>query len=78
MLTLPALPPAPDPPVYVPPKTLPVVPTVSPCVSGLSPYTAQPFNDAGAAAAPSPTGPPLPATGGSGVHVRRRRSQAPP
>jgi phospholipid/cholesterol/gamma-HCH transport system substrate-binding protein len=62
-LTLP-VPPAPDPPVYVPPKTLPVVPTVSPCLSGLSPYEAQPFQASGAAQA-SPAAPPLPATGGS-------------
>jgi hypothetical protein len=59
------VPPAPEPPVYVPPKTLPVVPTVSPCLSGLSPYQAQPFTSAGATTAtPSPSGPPLPATGG--------------
>ena len=64
-LTVP-VPPAPDPPLYVPPKTLPVPPTVSPCLSGLSPYAAQPFSDAGTAPTqPSPTGPPLPATGGS-------------
>jgi phospholipid/cholesterol/gamma-HCH transport system substrate-binding protein len=63
-LTVP-VPPAPEPPVYVPPKTLPVVPTVSPCLSGLSPYQAQPFTSAGATTAtPSPSGPPLPATGG--------------
>ena len=64
-LTLP-VPPAPDAPVYVPPKTLPVVPTVSPCLSGLTPYKAQPYTDSGTAAAqPSPSGPPMPATGGS-------------
>ena len=60
------VPPAPDPPVYVPPKTLPVVPTVSPCVSALTPYDAEPFSASGTAATqPTPTGPPMPATGGS-------------
>jgi phospholipid/cholesterol/gamma-HCH transport system substrate-binding protein len=63
-LTVP-VPPAADPPQYVPPKTLPVVPTVSPCVSALTPYEAEPFQDTGAATTPTPTGPPIPATGAS-------------
>jgi phospholipid/cholesterol/gamma-HCH transport system substrate-binding protein len=64
-LTVP-VPPAPDPPVYIPPKTLPVVPTVSPCMSNLTPYAATPFTpSASAPTAPTPSGPPMPATGGS-------------
>jgi phospholipid/cholesterol/gamma-HCH transport system substrate-binding protein len=64
-LTVP-VPPGPDPPLYVPPKTLPVVPTVSGCFSSLTPYAAAPFTPSGTAPAQAtPTGPPLPATGGS-------------
>ncbi len=60
------VPPAPDPPQYVPPKSLPVVPTVSACVSSLRAATAEPFTPSGTAAPPPvPDGPPMPATGGS-------------
>jgi phospholipid/cholesterol/gamma-HCH transport system substrate-binding protein len=48
---------------YVPKKSLPVVPTVSPCVSALTPYTGAPFTPSGTVATPS--GPPMPATGAS-------------
>jgi phospholipid/cholesterol/gamma-HCH transport system substrate-binding protein len=56
-------PPVPEAPQYVPPKTLPDVPTVSPCLSSLTPHAAAPFTPSGTVATPS--GPPLPATGAS-------------
>jgi phospholipid/cholesterol/gamma-HCH transport system substrate-binding protein len=60
------VPPGEPAPVYVPPKSLPVVPTVSGCVSGLEPHAAAPFTPSGTAATPAtPTGPPMPATGAS-------------
>ena len=48
---------------YVPRKTLPDVPTVSACVSSLTPYAGAPFTPSGAVA--TPDGPPMPATGSS-------------
>lgn len=50
---------------YIPRKTLPDVPTVSPCVSSLTPHAGAPFTPSGAVVAPTPTGPPMPATGAS-------------
>ncbi len=60
---------APNPPEYIPRKTLPVVPSVSPCASNLAAATTAPFTPSGPAPAPSggtSTGGPdsMPATGG--------------
>ena len=49
------VPPGPDPAVYIPPKTLPVVPTVSACVSDLTPYATGSATPS--APAPSPSSP---------------------
>ena len=40
---------APPPPTYNPPKSLPIVPTVSPCVSNLAAYAGAPFTPSGTA-----------------------------
>lgn len=56
----------PDPPVYTPRKSLPVVPTVSPCASNLAAYAGAPFTPSGPASGTgtgSGSGS-LPATGG--------------
>lgn len=56
----------PDPPVYIPRKSLPVVPTVSPCASNLAAYAGTPFTPSGPASGTgtgSGSGS-LPATGG--------------
>ena len=64
-LTLP-VPPVAEAPQYVPPKTLPVVPTVSPCFSSMTAADGATFEaSATAPPVPTPTAPPLPATGGS-------------
>jgi hypothetical protein len=59
------VPPGEPAPEYIPRKTLPDVPTVSGCVSSLTPHAGAPFTPSGVTATPTPTGPPLPATGAS-------------
>jgi phospholipid/cholesterol/gamma-HCH transport system substrate-binding protein len=59
------VPPGEPAPVYVPPKSLPVVPTVSACVSALESHAAGPFTPSGTVDVATPTGPPMPATGAS-------------
>ena len=61
-LTLP--PGAPEAPQYVPPKSLPVVPTVSPCASPLTPAVAEPFTPSG------------PASGAAGDRAAGRESSS--
>ncbi len=52
-----------DPDVYVPPKSLPVVPSVAPCASTLSASSARPFAPSGTSTA-APPGGRIAATGG--------------
>jgi phospholipid/cholesterol/gamma-HCH transport system substrate-binding protein len=55
----------PEPPVYIPPKSLPVVPTVSACASELAAYAGAPFTPSGPAtgSGPGSGATPRPATG---------------
>lgn len=58
---------APDPPVYTPKKSLPVVPSVSPCASNLAAYASVPFTPSGTVSTGSGGtggGGTMPATGG--------------
>lgn len=54
----------PEPPLYIPPKSLPVVPTVSACASELAAYAGAPFTPSGPASGTGAGGAtPRPATG---------------
>lgn len=59
----------PEPPTYDPIKSLPIVPSVSPCASTLAAYAGAAFTSSGTASASGPTSGPgsMPATGGESL-----------